>query len=93
MALTSQDIKRLDLPHEPGQWVDLRMPSLRMLHQMSKLDDSYESMVQLIASCVTGWSYDTPVSPESVWDLDAETAAVIGKALNPSKTEDEEKNS
>ena len=92
MALTSQDIKRLDLPHEPGQWVDIRTPSLRLLHQMSKFEDSYEGMVKLIAGCVTAWSYETPVSEDAVWDLDAETAGVIGRALNPTKTEDEEKN-
>lgn len=93
MALTSHDVKRLDLPHEPGQWVDIRMPSLRMLHEMSKIEDSYEGMVKLIASCVTAWSYGDDVTEADVWDLDAETAGVIGKALNPSKTEDEEKNS
>lgn len=93
MALTSQHVKRLDIPHEEGQWVEVRTPSLRMLHEMSKFDDTYEGMVKMIAGCVTAWSYGDTITEEQVWDLDAETAGFIGKALNPTRTEDEEKNS
>lgn len=93
MALTSQHLKQLDIPHEEGQWVKVRMPSLRMLHEMSKHEDTYDGMVKMIAGCVAEWSYDAPVTEEAVWDLDAETAGFIGKALNPNRTEDEEKNS
>jgi hypothetical protein len=31
MALTNRVTKRVDLVHEPGQWVDIRMPSLAIL--------------------------------------------------------------
>lgn len=93
MALTSHLTKRLDLPHEPGEWVEVRMPSLRMLHELSAYDDSYEGMVKLVSQCVLSWSYPVGVSEDSIWDLDAETAGFIAKALNAAKSEDEEKNS
>ena len=93
MALTSRVTKRLELPHEPGEWVDIRMPSLRDLHEMQKLDDTYAGMVKLISQCVVGWSYEADVTEDTVWDLDAETAGYIGTALNAAKTDDDEKNS
>lgn len=93
MAITSQITKRLPVPHEAGEWVEVRMPSLRMLHELSKYEDSYEGMVQLIARCVVAWSYTVEVTVENCWELDAETAGFIGKAINPSAEAAEEKNS
>ena len=31
--ITSKATKRVDLPHEPGEWIDVRMPSLNILNR------------------------------------------------------------
>ena len=119
MALTHRGTKRIDLEHEPGQWLDVRMPSLaildrarvaqmrRTIEMMSGLDiaalkdlqsDNQTSnapdydWLTLLGACVTAWSYDEPVTPANVAELDGVTVKAVLAALLPVETEDERKN-
>ena len=38
MALTSHIVKHIDLAHEPGQWVEARMPSKTILDKAALID-------------------------------------------------------
>ena len=92
MAITSKLTRRVELPHEPGEWIEVRMPSLRILHGAQD-EDQYKGMMCMLSACITGWSYDEPVTEDNVWELDPKTAGVVLGELNVTATEVEEKNS
>ena len=96
--LTSKHIKQIDIPNEPGEWVKVRMPSLGIIqgaqrHAPGDVTDqdvraSY-AVIPLLQACVLSWSYEEPVTPENVADLDPQTAAALVNAL---MAEDDRKN-
>ena len=115
--LTSGVVRRVELPHEPGQWVEVRQlsgsqlerareaRSLRAIEiaramgpellgaQISTEDraaavavrdplNDYDRTMLLLAG-ITAWSYQEPVSPDSIADLDDETMELIARELLP----------
>ena len=84
--LTSKHQIRIDLPHEPGEWIEARKPSISMLLMGGV------TTVTLLQTCITAWSYPEPVTPENIADLDVETAQVVARALGTTP-EAETKNS
>jgi hypothetical protein len=126
MALTSSVVTRHEIPHEPGEWMRLRMLSWRELdlarqervlaiaryHRSVGLDylrdlqasarepsaddngraaasptaddllASYDRGTLLRAGIVE-WSYDPPVSPETIDALDEQTALWAARLLVP----------
>lgn len=125
MAIVSNVTRRAEIPHEPGEWVEIRRLSWRQLEKASDLQTnaslarmralggdllgalrssssqqqadpaaSYDRAFVLNAGIVR-WSYDVPVSPESIDLLDEETAAWVFReilALHKPRTEEEQKN-
>ena len=73
--LTSKHLVRIDLPHEPGEWIEAHKPSIAML-LMEEV-----TTVTLLQQCITAWSYPDPVTPENIADLDVQTAQVVAQAL------------
>ena len=76
--LTNKAQKRVELPHEPGEWVEVRMPSMLI---MDKASDGPHPWLGLLTACIQAWSYDAEVTEETIGELDAETVQVLNGAL------------
>lgn len=67
--------KRLDIPHEPGQWIEVQrlawseMPSFQL-----RVSDLHGYIAAAFKSAVVAWSYPEPVTPEHLACLDDTTA-------------------
>jgi hypothetical protein len=91
MALCSLSTRRLELPHEPGAWVEVRLLSANTVRKLDKDaraiagdDDSdygYEVMGAMLKTAVVSWSYEAPVTLENIDDLDLATAAWVAGEL------------
>ena len=127
MLTSKAGATRLDLPHEPGQWIEVRLPawpvlvSARNIRQRNAIDElsgwSEEGMRKarsstegasvsrvpdvadeydwacILGASIVGWSYDAPVSPETISDLDEESARFVVRACVPvQRSEDDLKN-
>ena len=88
--LTAKHVKTIDVPGEEGQWVKVRMPSLSIIQDSQRQAPADErdaeirasyAVIPLLQRCVLEWSYDEPVTPENVADLDPSTAAALVTAL------------
>lgn len=94
MALCSLTTRRVDLPDEPGAWVELRPLSAKLLHTIGleaakvgraalaedEFDvsaEGYEETTLLLSQAIVAWSYDVPVSRETVEDIDLITTAFL----------------
>lgn len=67
MALVRKTLIKLDIPHEPDQWVELELPLS---------GGNYEngiSLSEIVSSAITAWSYDIPVTPANVAGQDPAT--------------------
>jgi hypothetical protein len=97
VALCSLTTRRLDVPHEPGEWVEVRPLSAKNLRVMDKaaktaargpdavLDETeygYELTTRMLDAAIVAWSYGAPVSPENVADLDLATTVWLSGELS-----------
>ena len=90
MGLCSLTTRKLDVPGEEGQWIEIRPLSASRLHaiglEAKKLgreakaanedDTDAENYVLadlMLREAVVAWSYDAPVTPENVDDLEIST--------------------
>lgn len=99
---TTRAKKRLDIPHEPGQWIEIQRLAWSELPMGSVRTDPSGYMLGLFAAAVTAWSYSEPVatSLEYLDDVTAgwlfveidrlvhhvESEADLGNATAPSST-------
>lgn len=126
MALRTGMVKREQIPHEPGEWMDLRLLGWRDLDaaRRARQAESYDSlramggdlykMIQetraevkredsstddplqtydlgtVLKLGVAGWSYDEPVSEDSLGALDRETAEWAARVIVGAKAERED---
>ena len=123
--LTGKATRRLDLPHEPGAWIDVRLPAWPVLVRarnikqrdaiaslsewdeegMRKARASAEGVerttaisdpadeydwAMLLEAVVTGWSYPETVSPETIAELDEETARFVVRSVVPERRSEED---
>lgn len=143
--LTSKVKTRLPLPHEDGEWVEIRklshqqiafardqreakvrenavaqLQQVRFMNELGDLKPVIQEYIQskadsevatetepaqvdplelydretLLQCGIVAWSYDEKVSPESISDLDEETANFVARAIAPQPlTREERKNS
>lgn len=74
MALVVKQVKRVQHPTEPDAWFELRLPlsagDLELMRDGSRMG---MVSVDLMASVVTGWSYDAPITVETIKSLDLDT--------------------
>ena len=82
--------KKLDLPHEPGEWVEIRPLSWRQVNAIRDIDDENEITCYVLSQAIVGWSYGEPVTPETLDRLDAETAVFVIDKLRPGRQKKEE---
>lgn len=82
MALIKDDTKvRLDIPHEPGEWIDIRPTRNNDLLSINFDTDPFAGMMKLLDSVIKGWSYAEPVTPENVRMLDSVTTTWLSEEL------------
>lgn len=78
--LTDSDAVRVDLPHEPGSWVELRRLTWGRVRQVQALPEGERIGAMFIAG-VAAWSYDAELTPENLDSLDMTTANFIAEQL------------
>ena len=104
--LTKGKTRRLELPHEPGEWIEVRLLGLDDVVEVrreARLSEG-ESLLQLVGDdaimavikptlcrCIQAWSYEEPVSPEAIGTLDAKTAVYILTELLPAQESEEDR--
>lgn len=93
MALCSLTTRKLDIPHEPGQWVEIRPLSTAALREAIKQaleavkgDDmdreyGYELTARMLRVAVVSWSYEPPPGPDTIADLDLRTTRWLADEL------------
>lgn len=79
MALVSRlAAKRVEIPHEPGQWMEFKPPSWGVVKAL-KEDGGGEG---LLLAGITAWSYGPEVSEAMVADLDMRTLTwAVGEVM------------
>lgn len=87
--LTHKIVRRIELEHEPGAWIEARSPSVAI---MAQAHEAPSVLIATLQACILAWSYEDPVTPENVAELDPETATAVWRALM-TRPEDEGKNS
>jgi len=94
ITLLTGATKRIDIPHEPGEWVEIRMLSWRQVESIRQAAADDEEMVGLtFETGIVAWSYDEPVSVETIGRIDSVTAAWIATILTTGQgTEADRKN-
>jgi len=84
--ITSNDYKRLVIPHEPGQWVDVRPLTFGDLDIFNMDGETVVVTRDLVAEVVTEWSYGEwpPTKDERlalIRSLDLDTSVWLITAL------------
>lgn len=85
---------RLDIPHEPGEWVELRPLDAGVAMRVTRVlkEDPYKTYgYELAREMLAGWSYATPLDVEK---LDARTLRWLLEAVNDAsdlRSDDEKK--
>lgn len=93
MALiTSKDYKRLEIPHEPGQWVDVRPLTFGDMDLFRMEGELVGVSRDLAAEVITSWSYGEWPAPhdervELIKSLDLDTSVWLIQALGETLTE------
>lgn len=99
MALISKTpSKRFDIPKEPGEWVELLPMSARVTREAEEQGgaSNFAKGTIALAQCIAAWSYDAPVTVETVDDLDVDTFTWLLQtvsSLSGERGEDEKKDS
>lgn len=66
--------RRVEHPSEPGTWFTVRTPlSVGDMAQAGDARNLAEVKLFTLATALTGWSYDAPISRDTVGSLDLET--------------------
>jgi hypothetical protein len=95
MALIKKTNKRLEHPTEPGAWFVVRLPlSAGDLAAMRSDGSSIAMSLDLAAEVIKEWSYDAPVSLDTVKDLDVDTFTWLSREIQEAsgiRSEDEKK--
>lgn len=85
MALIDpKEVRHVEIPHEPGEWVELRPITSRIFATVQRegKGESYsEITLRLLAGCIVAWSYDAPVTPENIDLLDPVTMNYLDEQM------------
>lgn len=94
MALCSLTTRKLDIPHEPGQWVEIRPLSTAALREAIKQalevvggDDlnreyGYELTARMLRVAIVSWSYEPMPDDKTIADLDLKTTRWLSDQLS-----------
>lgn len=96
MALIAKDSRiRIEVPHEPGEWVEIHPLTVRTVLDASDASEKGANFgFDLLRRTVVAWSYGEEVTEESLGRLDNQTFTWLSRAINPASGErtDAEKN-
>lgn len=82
MALVSTTKpRRYDMPHEGGEWVELRLLSTGAFSELPTDLSARQMSLAILKACLVGWSYDQPITDETLGDLDMTTFAWLDDIL------------
>jgi hypothetical protein len=86
MALiNSQHIRRVDIPHEPGEWVEIRPVTAGQYADLQRDGADLtgaEVALRILVGSLADWSYDAPITPETLRSLDYETFTWLERELS-----------
>jgi hypothetical protein len=99
MSLCSLTTRKLDIPHEAGEWIEIRPLSAKRLHTITleakrvareaasadEMDTDAEGFALssvMLREAIVSWSYDAPVTQDTVDDLDIVTTTWLVGAIN-----------
>lgn len=71
---------RLDVPGEPGQWIELRRLAWGEVRRRVVAGDEGSSAALMLAS-VSGWSYPQPVTEATIDQIDLATARWLSEQI------------
>ena len=94
MALVVRQIKHIEHETEPGTWFDLRVPlSAGDLSTIGDAENMADVKLKGVTLALKAWSYDAPLTPENVRELDVLTFNWLTVQVFANSTMgDEEKN-
>jgi hypothetical protein len=82
LALISVDqVKRLDVPHEPDQWIEVRPVTAGDLGMLEAGQSMVKLTLEAMSTLIKGWSYPEPATRESVNRLDVDTFIWLSKEI------------
>lgn len=74
--LSADDRKRLVIPHEPDQWIEVRPVTARDSAAVEALAAGKSQLglgLGILEHCIVAWSYDAEVNAENIGRLDMTT--------------------
>lgn len=71
--------ERIELPNEPGEWIELRPMSSGDAANTS--NDQYTSTLEVLVKVITAWSYTVPLTKENIYLLDMNTIRLLSGEL------------
>lgn len=75
--------RRVELPFDEGHWVEVRAISAGDLIDLQGRGLSNGAItLELLAKCITSWSFDVPVTKDAIGDLDNDTFGFLEKQLD-----------
>lgn len=78
---SSRSRKRLDIPHEDGQWIEIQRLAWSELPMRPLVADPTAYMLDLFKAAVVAWSYAAPIA-ESLAYLDDATAGWLYQQID-----------
>ncbi len=86
MALiNSQNTRRIDIPHEPGEWVEIRPVTAGQYADLQREGEALtgaEIALRILAGSLAAWSYGAAITPETLRSLDYETFTWLERELS-----------
>jgi hypothetical protein len=73
--------KRIPIPHEEGQWLEIKPLSAGEFANADSSLSARQFSLSLMQLLIVGWSYEAPVTPEAIADLDALTFSWLDDQL------------
>ncbi len=87
--LTNKVLTRVELPQEPGEWIEVRAPSFFIVQDC--IGDEGTDWLKMFVKCITAWSYPDEVTPDNISELDTGTVTLLIGQLTSRQGPDAEK--
>lgn len=83
---------RHEIPHEEGQWIEIRRVTNGDVMDIDFAGDPFAGTIKLLQRVIVGWSYEDTVSAKNVTMLDMITTKWLGDLVQAELGSDAEKN-
>lgn len=85
---------RVPVPHETDEWVEVRRSTVRDMRDLQRDHadkTSIDRSVMLLSWCIKAWSYDKPISVDSIESMDSLTFMWLERQLDLARPAEEKK--